>query len=68
MWFLTVGMLRHILLFLQAQSVSDTTPKKLKQKSKVVDNKSDIEIMPQVEIIYEDTKSVTGVEPEFKWG
>ena len=24
--------------------------------------------MPQVEIIYEDPKSVTGVELEFKWG
>ena len=27
-----------------------------------------MEILPRMEIIYEDTKAVTGVEPEFKWG
>ena len=68
MWFLIVRILKHILLFLQAHSVSNTMPKKGKNKSKVANDESDIEIMPQVEIIYEDTKSVTGAEPKFKWG
>ena len=27
-----------------------------------------MEIFPRMEIIYEDTKDVTEVEPEFKWG
>ena len=45
-------------------------PKKGKKKSKVEDDVSDVEITPtlRVEIIYEDTKSATGAEPEFKWG
>ena len=43
-------------------------PKKGKKKAKVAEEESDVEIMPRVEIIYEDTKFVTGAEPEFKWG
>ena len=41
-----------------------------KKKAKIVDSNSDAEIppTPRVEIIYEDTKLVTRVEPEFKWG
>ena len=43
-------------------------PKKGKKKAKVVEEESDLEIMTRVEIIYEDTKSVIGAEPEVKWG
>ena len=43
-------------------------PKKSKKKAKVADDELDIEITPRVEIIYEDNKYVTRVEPEFKWG
>ena len=53
---------------LQAQYVSDTMPKKGKKKAKVVDDESDVEITPQVEIIYGDAKSITEAELEFKWG
>ena len=44
-------------------------PKKGKKKAKINDDESDAEITltPRVEIIYEDTKSVTSDEPEFKW-
>ena len=44
--------------------------KKGKKKAKIVDYDSDVEIslVTRVEIIYEDTKSVIGVEPKFKWG
>ena len=42
--------------------------KKGKNKSEMTDEDSEIEIVPQTEIIYEDTKSVAGAEPEFKWG
>ena len=27
-----------------------------------------MEVIPRIEIIYEDTKSITGAEHEFKWG
>ena len=54
--------------FVQPHSASDTMPKKGMKKAKVAEEESDLEIMPRVEIIYEDTRSVTGAEPEFKWG
>ena len=69
MWFLIVGMLRHVLLcFLQDQSVPNSMPKKGKKKSKVVDEESEVEITPRREIVYEDTKFVTGAKPNFMWG
>ena len=62
-------MLRHVwYVFVQPQSASDTMPKKGNKKAKVAKEESDLEIMARVEIIYEDTKSVTGAKMEFKWG
>ena len=52
----------------QPQSPHDTMPNKGKNKSKVSEEDSDLEIMPRIEIIYEDTKYIIEVEPEFKWG
>ena len=34
----------------------------------MVDLSLDIDILPRMETIYEDTKSIMGVELEFKWG
>ena len=44
--------------------------KKDKNKYNIVDYESDAEITPtpRVEITYENTKSITGAKPEFKWG
>ena len=28
----------------------------------------EVEIITKLEIIYEDTKAFTGVDPEFRWG
>ena len=42
--------------------------KKGKNKSRAIEEDSDLEILLRMEIIYEDTKVVTGAEPEFKWG
>ena len=47
--------------------------KRCKKKSKIVDYHSyvefvEVEPIPRVEIIYEDTKAITGAKPEFKWG
>ena len=56
-WFTIIGMLRHVwCVLLQPQSASDTMTKKGKKKAKVPEEESDIEVMPRVEIIYEDTK------------
>ena len=43
-------------------------PKKWKNKDKVIEEDLYMEILPRMETIYEDTKFVTGAEPEFKWG
>ena len=57
------------MVVLQPQSSHHNMPKKGgKKKAKVHEEDLDLEIFPMIEIIYEDTKEITGVEPEFKWG
>ena len=69
MWFTIIGMLRQVwYVFLQPKSASNTMPKKGKKKAKVAKEELDLEVMPRVEIIYEDTKLGTEAEPKFKWG
>ena len=43
-------------------------PRKGKKKMKAEEEDPEIEIIMRVEVIYEDTKSVTGIEPDYKWG
>ena len=38
------------------------------KKAKVDEDDSDLEVLPRMEIIYEDIKAVTRDELEFKWG
>ena len=42
--------------------------KRKNKKAKITEDDSNVEVMPRTEIIYEDTKAVTGAEQEFKWG
>ena len=53
--------------------VLNSMMKRGKEKAKIFDYESDAEVaefapVPRVEIIYEDTKEISGSEPEFKWG
>ena len=48
-------------------------PKKGRKKLKITESESDtdiVEVPPAVKVktLYEDTKAVTGAEPELKWG
>ena len=43
-------------------------PKNGKNKVQTTGDDPEIEIVPKLEIIYEETKSFIGVEPEFIWG
>ena len=43
-------------------------PKNGKKKVQTKGDDPKIEIAPKLEINYEDTKGVTGVEPQFIWG
>ena len=57
----------------QVQITLDIMTNKGKKKPKIVEYDSDSEMveaapMKRVEIIYEDTKAITGVESDFKWG
>ena len=57
------------LVMFHPQSSHLNMPKKGgKKKAKVHEEDSDMEILPKMEIIYEDTKSVIEAELEFKWG
>ena len=51
------------MFILQPQPSYNTMPKKGKTKGKVTGEDSDMEILPRMEIIYEDTKAIIGVEP-----
>ena len=44
-----------------------TMSKRQKKKAPMVEEQSAIEVVTQVEYIYEDTQCVSGVEPEYKW-
>ena len=50
------------MFILQPQSSYNTMPKKGKKKDKVTGEDSDMEMLPRMEIIYEDMKAITGVE------
>ena len=43
-------------------------PKKGKKKAQTADGDSEVEIISKCEIIYEYTKAITEIEPEFIWG
>ena len=46
-----------------------TIPKKSgKKKAKASEVDSDVEIISRIEITFEDTKAITRVDQEFKWG
>ena len=58
---------------MQLPLIPDSMTKRGKKKAKIIDYDSNAEVaelapVPRVEITYEDTKVVTGAEPEFKWG
>ena len=42
--------------------------KRQKKKALVVEGEPEVEIITKVEYIYEDTKSSTEIEPDYKWG
>ena len=57
------------MVMLQLQYLHHNMPNKSgKKKANATEEKSDLEFLPKMEIIYEDTKSVTGAKKEFKWG
>ena len=43
-------------------------PHKQKKKAQEAEEEPEVEVITKVEVIYEDTKAITGVEPEYKWG
>ena len=43
-------------------------PKRQKKKAQVAEEELEVEVITRLEIIYEDTKATTGVEPDYKWG
>ena len=57
----------------QIPLIADSMTKRGKKKAKIVNYDSDAEVtevalVPRVDIIYEDTKAITGAKLKFKWG
>ena len=42
--------------------------KRQKNKAPVVEEDPNVEVITKTEYIYEDTKCITGIEPEYQWG
>ena len=42
--------------------------KRQKKKAPVVEEEPEIEVVTKAEYIYEDTKCISGIEPEYQWG
>ena len=42
--------------------------RKQKNKFQASEEEPKVEVITRVEVIYEDTKSIIGVDPEYKWG
>ena len=42
--------------------------KRKKKKAPVVEEEPEVEVVTKTEYIYEDTKCISGVEPEYQWG
>ena len=42
--------------------------RKQKKKAQATEEEPEIEIITRVEVIYEDTKAITGIDPKYKWG
>ena len=42
--------------------------KRQKKKAPVVEEDPDVEFVTKTEYIYEDTKCISGVKPEYQWG
>ena len=43
-------------------------PRKQKKKAQAIEEEPEEEIITRVQVIYEDTKAITGIDPEYKWG
>ena len=43
-------------------------PQKGKKKVQAMEDDLEVEVITRVEIIYKETKVVTGSEPEYRWG
>ena len=41
---------------------------KTKKKAQTTNEEPEVEIITRVEVIYEDTKAITRIDPEYKWG
>ena len=42
--------------------------RKQKKKAQAAEEEPKVDVITIGEVIYEDTKAITGVEPEYKWG
>ena len=43
-------------------------PRKQKKKAQATEEEPEVEIITRVEVIYEYTKAITGIDIEYKWG
>ena len=42
--------------------------KRQKKKAPMVKEEPEVEVVTKIEYIYEDTKCISGIDPEYQWG
>ena len=50
------------------EEFESTMSKRQKKKAPVVEEEPKVEVVTKTEYVYEDTKCISSVEPEFQWG
>ena len=55
-------------LYTQAHHQHNNMPRKQKKKAQATEEEPEVEIITRVEVIYEDTKAIVGIDIGYNWG
>ena len=54
--------------YIWQEEFESTMSKRQKKKAPVVEEEPEVEVVTKTEYVYEDTKCISSVEPEYQWG
>ena len=60
--------LLNVTMYIWQEELELTMSKRQKKKAHVVEKEPEMEVVTKTEYVYEDTKCISSVEPEYQWG
>ena len=57
--------LLNVTMYIWQEELELTMSKRQKKKAPVVEEETEVEVVTKTEYVYEDTKCISGVEPEY---